>query len=86
MEPLHHLSPDTADQSAENAISAETHKRLFQRGMKWLGVGMFLLVAGVGINFLLFSSDASFSTVMYTLTSVGGVLVLKGAVDIFGGF
>jgi len=84
MEPLHHLSSDTTDQPTENSISAETHKRLFQRGLKWLGAGMFLLVAGAGINFLMFNADTSFTTVMYTVTSVGGILVLKGIVDIFG--
>ena len=84
MEPLHQFNPDTSDQVSENAISAETHKRLFQRGLKWLGAGMFLLAAGAGINFLLFSSDTSFTTVMYTVTSVGGIMVLKGVADIFG--
>ena len=84
MEPLQHFSPDTNDQTSENSISAETHQRLFQRGLRWLGAGLFLLVAGVGVNFLLFSADTSFTTVMYVITSLGGVLVLKGLADIFG--
>lgn len=92
MEPLHNLNADHpageasihSNQPPVDAISKSEHQRLFQRGLKWLVVGGILSVTSVGLNFLLFHSGTSFTTIMYIMTSVGAVCVMKGLVDILG--
>ena len=92
MEPLHNLNADHpageasihSNQPPADAISKSEHQRLFQRGLKWLVVGGILSVTSVGLNFLLFHSGTSFTTIMYIMTSVGAVCVMKGLVDILG--
>lgn len=93
MESTHDSVPDVAiaDTISEtrspgtfDAVAKEQHRRSFQRGIVWLGVGVFLMAVSFGINFLLFQSDKSFITAMYILTSVGAVCIMKGLVDILG--
>lgn len=67
-----------------NIETKEKHKRLFQRGCQWIGVGALILGLSFGITFLLFQSDKSFLVYMYIMTSIGGVCVFKGLVDILG--
>lgn len=90
---MHNTEPDlvTAGTSSESSSPAaidasvkERHQRSFQRGIVWLGVGMFLMAMSFGINFFLFQADKSFLTAMYILTSVGAVCIMKGLVDILG--
>ena len=61
------------------------YKHLFQRGCKWVGIGAVTLGISFGINFVLFHSNGAFIPIMYVLTSVGAICVMKGLVDIFGG-
>lgn len=89
MEPLHHPNQDynTSDASLDlgaDAEAKEKHRRLFQRGLRWLGAGVSLMAISFGVNFLLFHSDTSFTTVMYTLTSLGTLCLVKGLADILG--
>lgn len=86
MEPLHHhQEPTAAEAPAEiQSISRAEHQRLFQRGLKWLGAGIFFMAVSFGINFLLFHSDTSFETTMYILTSLGAICITKGLVDMLG--
>lgn len=93
MESLQDNEPNlvTAGTSLENsspvafdATAKERHQRSFQRGIVWLGIGMFLMAVSFGINFFLFQTDKSFITVMYILTSIGAVCIMKGLVDILG--
>ncbi len=62
----------------------QKHKRLFQRGCKWVGIGAFFLGISFGINFVFFHSNGAFIPYMYVLTSLGAICTMKGLVDIFG--
>lgn len=77
---------DVADSypAATDPVQKEQHQRLFQRGLIWLGAGIFFMALSFGINFFLFQADHSFTTAMYVLTSLGAVLILKGLADILG--
>ena len=65
-------------------ISKNKYKNLFQRGLRWVGIGAFFLGLSFGINFIFFHSNGAFIPYMYVLTTLGGICVLKGLVDIFG--
>ena len=92
MESTHHSQPSHSANEALlsteipplGALSQEHHRRLFQRGLLWLGVGVLLMGLSFGINLLLFHSDTSFTTIMYVLTSVGTLCIVKGLADIMG--
>jgi hypothetical protein len=84
MEPAPHANPDYAPPPVQTDLSKEEHERIFQRGLKWLGVGVFLMAISFAINFLLFQVDQSFSTPMYVLTSAGMICLVKGLGDILG--
>lgn len=91
MEPYHtspaehptHALPSPAD-AQRIAASKEKHRRLFQRGMKCMGVGLLLMVVSFGVNLLLFHSNADFATAMYVLTSLGAAFIVAGLVCFFG--
>lgn len=72
-----------AVQDADAIMKAE-HKRLFQRGTKWLCAGLLLMGMSFLVNFMLFHSDISFNTAMYLITSAGGVCMIKGLADMVG--
>lgn len=92
MEPTYDNAPGQVSQPApetENILPAEAatrgkNQRLFDRGLIWLGVGIFLMAVSFGVNFFMFQADKSFITAMYTLTSVGAVCIMKGLADILG--
>lgn len=92
MEPLHHSSQgfNATDPSLElqesgiDAAMKEKYRRLFQSGLRWLGVGAFLMLASFGVNFLLFHSEQSFTTIMYVLTTLGTICMVKGVADVLG--
>ena len=67
-----------------DALSKEQSRRLMERGLKWLGAGIFLMAVSFGINFFMFQADKSFITAMYILTSLGAVCIMKGLADILG--
>lgn len=92
MKPIHNLEKD---QNAEVAspehfspaaqtISKEEHNRLFQRGLKWLGVGVALMGLSFSFNFFFSHSDTPVVTIMYLLTSLGTACILKCLADILG--
>lgn len=92
MEPLHNPtqiqpSADISMESGSPAIDThakERHQRLFQRGLKWLCMGVSLMAVSFGVNFILFHSDSSFVAIMYVLTTAGAACILKGLVDVLG--
>lgn len=65
-------------------ISPEQHKRLFRRGVLWLGTGVALMGLSFCVNYCLFHSDQSFHFVMYAMTTAGAVCMTKGMGDILG--
>lgn len=69
-----------------NETLKEKHKRFFKRGCHWVGFGAMTLGISFGINFVLFHSNGAFIPFMYILTSLGAVCVMKGLMDIFGGW
>lgn len=88
MEPVRHNTPehlptDPAAQALDAATKAH-YQRLFQRGLKWLGAGVFFMAVSFGINFFLYGTETSFQTSMYVLTSVGAICIMKGLVDMLG--
>ena len=62
----------------------EKSDRIFLNGMKWLVAGVFLLGSSFAVNFLLFDTQTSFVTVMYIMTTIGAVCVVKSLGDILG--
>lgn len=87
MEPSHTSTADHAPSAlppAANAASKEKHQRLFQRGLKCLGLGVLLMAVSFGINVLLFHSGQDFETTMYVLTTLGAVFIMFGLACLFG--
>lgn len=86
MEPVRHMATETpATDPATSLLEAKAqHQRLFQRGLKWLGVGVVCMAASFGINFFLYDTEVSFQSSMYILTSVGAICIMKGLVDMLG--
>jgi len=66
------------------AVAKEVHERLFNRGVRWLCVGMFLMALSFGINFLLSDSGTSVVAFMYIVTSMGVLCIMKSLADILG--
>jgi hypothetical protein len=54
------------------------------RGLIVGGIGAMVLGLGFLIQYILYMQGISFNAVMYTLTSIGIVMVLYAAVEIFG--
>lgn len=89
MEPSQQIKPDSDKPVASSGLNSDDaqhakHQHLFQRGLKWLGAGIFFMAVSFGINFFLYQADVSFVTAMYVLTSLGAVFILKGLADILG--
>lgn len=92
MDPLHHSNQEfnhsepTYDQpiSVLDAATKEKHARLFRRGLLFLAVGVSMLGMSFCVNYCLFHSEQSFTVIMYTMTTIGSGLVLKGMGDILG--
>jgi hypothetical protein len=80
----------TAHSTSENLTSStdtlrkEKHNRLFLGGCKWIGAGIVIMAISFGVNFVLFHADVSFTTIMYILTSLGAVCIMKGLYNILG--
>lgn len=75
-------------QQTNNVLAQETpqekHKRLFRRGMTWLGTGLLVMGLSFAVTFVLFHTDQSFASVMYIMNTLGGCCMLKGMADIVG--
>lgn len=83
MEQLHQQEPTQAD-AAEQLAKQEKYRRLFRNGTRWLGAGILLMGISFGINYFMFQSGGSFEWIMYILTSVGGLAIMKGLADMLG--
>ncbi len=59
------------------------HKRR-NTGFIWCGIGTFLLVSGCMLTFVQYSNGQNIRLIMYGLTSIGVIAILKGLVDLFG--
>lgn len=70
--------------STQDAISKEKHERLFRRGLKWIGVGGVFMGLSFALNVYMLSAGTSLTPVMYAVTTIGSLAILKGLVDILG--
>ncbi len=70
--------------SAIDDAKKEKFERLLKRGQQWLGAGVCLMGLSLLLNFLLLEGGISFATVMYIVTSLGALCMIKGIVDIMG--
>ncbi|MCE2823548.1 MAG: hypothetical protein ACK5FV_07420 [Bacteroidota bacterium] len=70
--------------SPSDSMSPEQHRRLFRRGVLWLGAGVALMGLSFCVNYCLFHAEQSFDIVMYTMTTLGAVCITKGMGDILG--
>jgi hypothetical protein len=88
MNTLHNSSQESVIQdvnsSEANNTLKEKHARLFKRGCRLLLLGVMIMGLSFFITFLLYESEHSFAIYMYTLNTIGTVLILKGMVDIMG--
>ncbi|MDX2134262.1 MAG: hypothetical protein SFV52_05735 [Saprospiraceae bacterium] len=62
----------------------EKFSRLLKQGQQWLGAGVCLMGLSLMLNFLLLEGGMGFTTVMYIVTSMGALCMIKGIVDIMG--
>ncbi|MBS1577852.1 MAG: hypothetical protein JST09_21310 [Bacteroidetes bacterium] len=77
-------APDTVITETIEKMKALRMDRKRRMGFIYCGIGIFLLVAGCMITFLLFSYGNDIRLVMYGLTSLGVIVTLKGLVDLMG--
>lgn len=66
-----------------NKLEKEKHRRRFQLGTQWMGVGAGILVLSFALNYLLFQCQQDCTVPMYTLTSIGALVCLRGMMYIF---
>jgi predicted lipid-binding transport protein (Tim44 family) len=81
-----YTSAEALDTNMPNATpaSSEQHRQSHRRGLRWLGVGVLLMGMSFAINFLLFDSGTSFTTIMYVMTTLGAICIIKCMADILG--
>lgn len=86
MEPIHNTTHNNVAEVniANDAEMREKNRRAAQRGRVWLCAGVGLMGLSFGINFLMFHSDQSFTTVMYVMTTLGSVCIVKSLADLLG--
>jgi hypothetical protein len=75
------------DNLLQQALGEIKTLRLIRRrnnGFIWCGIGSFLLVAGCMLTFLLHSNGQSIRFAMYSLTTIGVIIIMKGLIDVFG--
>ena len=75
---------DNLLQQALDEIKTQRLARRRNNGFIWCAVGIFLLVAGFTLTFILYSTGQNIRVVMYGLTSIGIIVVIKGLIDLFG--
>lgn len=82
----HQSSTAPAAQGAtlSDAAANARHQLLFQRGLRWLAAGIFLMALSFGVNFSLGGSEQLVVKIMYVSTSLGALCMMKGLVDILG--
>lgn len=69
----------------ESAVEKEAYyAKRRKRGLIAGSVGGGLLILGFLIQYALYVSGHSFNAIMYTFTSIGIILVMYAAVEIFG--
>ena len=75
------------DNLMQQALGEIKKLRLTRRrnhGIIWCSIGIFLLVAGCMLTFILHSNGQNIRLAMYGLTSLGVVIIIKGLIDVFG--
>lgn len=87
MEAVKNPLTENKEVSLNGETTKEKHRRLFKRGVKWLGGGLIFTAISFAVTFVMFQNDGgSFQTIMYVLNTLGVVCIMKGMVDIMGGF
>lgn len=88
MEPLNNTTNEFTAQIQPTPPQKETsahavHERRFLSGKKWLCFGIAMMGVSFGINMLLWGNSDAFVGIMYTMTSLGCICLIKGLMDIF---
>lgn len=60
------------------------YRKQRKNGLVFLGIGSFLLVFGFILTAVMFHNNTPFKYVMYSMTTVGIVLILIGLANIMG--
>lgn len=77
-------TPDNIVTETIEKLKALRMDRKRRTGFVCCGIGVFLLVAGCMITFVLFNYGGDIRMVMYSLTSLGVLFTMKGLVDLMG--
>jgi hypothetical protein len=75
------------DTELQQALTELKKWRLAKRrnaGFIWCGIGSFLLVSGCMLTFVQISNGQNIRLIMYGLTTIGIIAILKGLIDLFG--
>jgi hypothetical protein len=80
----HNAVPPAQGATLSDAAANARHQMLFQRGLRWLAAGIFLMALSFGVNFFLGGSEQLVVKIMYVSTSLGALCMIKGLVDILG--
>lgn len=88
MDALNNTNSDFVAQTQPTQVQQETpahavHERRFLSGKKWLCLGIAMMGISFGINMLLWGNSDAFVGIMYALTSLGCICLIKGLMDIF---
>ena len=77
------IEDNLLQQALHEVQKMRQHKRR-NAGFIWCGIGTFLLVSGCMLTFVQYSNGQNIRLIMYGLTSIGVIAILKGLVDLFG--
>lgn len=77
-------TPDNIITETIEKLKALRIERKRRMGFICCGIGVFLLVAGCMITFILFYYGDDIRLVMYGLTLLGVIFTLKGMIDLLG--
>lgn len=77
------LSPEL-DPEALALQKKEKYERLFQRGVRFLAIGLLIMALSFAVNLLLYNFEGDFRLVMYLTTILGTCFILYGIGCIMG--
>jgi hypothetical protein len=87
MEAIKNPITENNDAALGSETTKQKHARLFKRGVKWLAGGLLFSAISFAVTFVMFHSDGgSFQNIMYVMNTLGVACIMKGMVDIMGGF
>lgn len=82
---LKDLGADVVElETAIKAVKKKNHQIKSKAGVKKLGIALLFLLSGFVITVFNFHSNQSFTTIMYSFTTVGLILLFWGLYEIIG--